>query len=126
MDGHVNDVVSTLESQGKQVEAFSEFYQSKKVFNIDGNNYTWQQIKDDFTNPINPLTGKRKYTSINSQGWIADSDIPNTLMYKANQQWAQKLINEGYEVIDIGYPAGQSLDSSLFYNMELSILFRLP
>jgi hypothetical protein len=123
MDGHLNDVVSTLQGQGKQVEAFSESFQYNKTFNIDGQNYTWQQIKDDFANPINPITGQRKYTSMNQQGWIADSDVPNTLMYKANQQWAQKLIDDGYEIIDIGYPAGQNLDPSLFYNMELSIIF---
>lgn len=123
MEDHVNDVVSTLESQGKRVEAFNDAYQSNKVFNIDGINYTWQQIKDDFTNPINPITGKRKYASINSKGWIADSALPETLMYKANQKWVQKLIDEGYEVIDIGYPKGQNLEPSLFYNMEISTLF---
>jgi len=44
-------------------------------------------------------------------------------MYKANQQWANKLISDGYEVIDMGYPIGQNLGPSLFYNMELSIIF---
>lgn len=63
------------------------------------------------------------HISTNAQGRIADSDIPNTLMYKANQQWVQKIINEGYEVIDIGYPAGQNLGPSLFYNMELLTIF---
>jgi len=123
MDGHVNEVVSALESQGRQVEAFNDIYQSSHSFNIDGQSYTWQQIKDDFTNPMDPITGQRKYATINSQGWIADSDIPNTLMYKANAQWVQALINQSYQVIDIGYPAGQNLDPSLFYNMELTILF---
>ena len=123
MDGHVNDVVSHLQGQGKQVEAFSEAFQKNKSFNIDGQNYSWNQIKDDFANPINPVTGKRKYASINQQGWIADSDVPNTLMYKANQQWANNLVNDGFEIIDMGFPAGQNLGPSLFYNMELSIIF---
>jgi hypothetical protein len=123
MDGHVNEIVNDLQNQGKQVEAFSEAFQRNIAFDIDGQKYSWQQIKDDFANPINPITGQRKYTAINQVGWIADSDIPNTLIFKANQQWANKLITEGFEIIDMGYPPGKNLGPSLFYNMELSIIF---
>lgn len=59
----------------------------------------------------------------NSNGYISEVDLPNTLMYKANQQWVQKLIDDGYEIIDIGYPVGENLDPSLFYTMELNLIF---
>ncbi len=123
MDGHVNEVVAKLQNDNVSVEAFNEKFQDGQVFKIDGQDYTWKQIQDDFSNPIDPITGLRKYSAINDKGWIADSDVPNTLMYKANQQWANKLVGEGFEVIDIGYPAGQNLSPSLFYNMEQSIIF---
>ena len=48
--------------------------------------------------------------------------LPNTLMFKANQQWVQKLLYEGYEIIDIGYPNNVNTPS-LFYNMELNLIF---
>jgi hypothetical protein len=44
-------------------------------------------------------------------------------MYKANKIWADKLKTQSYTVIDIGYPTGQNLPQSVFYNMELSTLF---
>jgi hypothetical protein len=44
-------------------------------------------------------------------------------MYKANKIWVDKLKAQGYTVIDMGYPVGQSLPQSVFYNMELSNLF---
>ena len=50
-------------------------------------------------------------------------ELPKTMMYKANKVWADKLKSQNYTVIDIGYPQGQSLSQSVFYNMELSTLF---
>lgn len=115
MDGHVNDVVSNLQNQGKQVEAFNNLFQANKTFDIDGVTYTWQKIVDDFEN----TNGQYPTNALNR---ITDDALPNTLMYKANQKWAQKLIDEGYEVIDIGYPINEQT-SSLFYEMELSLIF---
>ena len=115
MDGHVNRVVSSLQSEGKQVEAFNDTFQSSTTFNIDGNTYSWQEIVDDFRN-------ENGQYATNSQGWIIDDALPNTLMYKANREWVQKLISEGYEVIDIGYPSNVNT-LSLFYQMELDTLF---
>ena len=115
MDGHVNDVVSNLQNQGKQVEAFNDAFQSGKSFNIDGINYSWQKIVNDFEN----INGQY---ATNNMGRITDKALPNTLMYKANQKWAQKLLDDGYEIIDIGYPANVNTPS-LFYNMELNTIF---
>lgn len=116
MPGHVNEVTAELASQGIQVEAFNDVYQSGKSFTIDGSPYTWEDIKLDFSNSNN------QYLT-NSNGYISEVDLPNTLMYKANQQWVQKLIDDGYEIIDIGYPVGENLDPSLFYTMELNLIF---
>ncbi|GAA0873424.1 hypothetical protein GCM10009117_25710 [Gangjinia marincola] len=114
MDGHVNTVAEELSSQGKQVEVFNDTYQAGKTFDIDGKAHTWQDLADDF----NDLS---KY-SRNEKGWIIDSDLHNTVMYKANKQWADKLIEEGFEVLDMGYPTGVNSES-IFYNMELGIIF---
>lgn len=116
MNGHVEVAADALRLDGKPVEIFSELDQKYNLFNIDGSNKTWQDIVDDFGN------SNGQYQT-NEMGWILDSELPNTMMYKANQIWAEKLIAQGYTIIDIGYPSGQNLPQSVFYNMELSTLF---
>jgi hypothetical protein len=116
MPGHVEDVAAALKAEGKQVEIFSEIYQEKNIFNIDGSNRSWKEIVDDFANKNNQyLKG--------SNGRILDSELPKTMMYKANKFWVDKLKAQSYTVIDMGYPARQTLPSSVFYDMELLNLF---
>jgi len=110
MPGHVDVVTAELANQGKQVEAFNDVYQSGNSFNIDGSLYSW----DDVVNDFNSL--KQQY------GTIPDNVLENSLMFKANQKWVNKLIDEGYEVIDIGYSQGVTSES-IFYNMELQFIF---
>lgn len=43
-------------------------------------------------------------------------------MYKANEKWAEKLVDEGYDIIDMGYPNGVTTES-VFYIMELNTIF---
>ncbi|MET3981040.1 hypothetical protein ABIB62_003559 [Mucilaginibacter sp. UYP25] len=114
MAGHVEDVGANLEGNGKNVELFNEQNQSNKLFNIDGETYTWKEVADDFGN-------KGKYVR-NEKGWIVDSDLKNTLMYKANEQWAGKLAAEKYTVIDMGYPPDVQ-SNSVFYDMERNVIF---
>lgn len=114
MAGHVEDVGANLKANGEQVELFNEQSQSNKKFNIDGETYTWKEISDDFGD-------KSKYIR-NEKGWIVDSDLDNTLMYKANKQWAEKLVNDKYTVIDMGYPPDVQ-SKSVFYDMELNTIF---
>jgi hypothetical protein len=116
MAGHVEDAAATLRAEGKQVEIFSELDQKNNLFNINGTNKSWQDIVDDFGN-------KSGQYLTNDKGWILDSELPKTMMYKANKIWADKLKALGYTVIDIGYPSGASLPQSVFYNMEISTLF---
>ena len=42
-------------------------------------------------------------------------------MFRENQVWAEKLVSEGYTVVDIGNPTQRGL--SVFYEMEKGILF---
>jgi hypothetical protein len=115
MPGHVEDVAAALKAEGKQVEIFGELDQKNNLFNIDGVNKSWDDIADDFKNT------NGQYQTIN--GKILESELPKTMMYKANKIWVDKLKAQGYTVIDMGYPVGQTLPQSVFYNMELSNLF---
>lgn len=56
-------------------------------------------------------------------GNIPDNVLQNSMMYKANKIWAEKLKTQGYTVIDIGYPDGIAT-SSIFYNMELTTIYK--
>jgi hypothetical protein len=115
MPGHVEDVAVALKAEGKQVEIFSKVDQELNTFNIDGTNRSWKNIEDDFANTNNQY--------LTSNGRILDSELPKTMMYKANKIWVDKLKAQGYTVIDMGYPAGQTLPQSVFYDMELLNLF---
>ena len=44
-------------------------------------------------------------------------------MYKANNQWAEKLVIGGYTVLDISFPVN-IYSESILYDMELSIIFK--
>lgn len=114
MKNHVENVAEYLTKQGIEVEVFNLKCQKYSIFDIEGKPYTWQNILDDF----NDL---KKY-SRNTNGWIIDADLPNTLMFKANKIWINKLQRKGFEVLDVGYPKNIS-SPSVFYNMELNELF---
>ena len=55
---------------------------------------------------------------------LPDEVIHTTEFYKQNIKWAQKLVDEGFTVIDIGNPTGKS-DLGPFYGGELSTVFGL-
>ena len=67
--------------------------------------------KDDFANLISDYAPNR----------VPDSEIRKSLIFRENEAWAQKLVNEGYTVVDIGNPTQRGL--SPFYEMEKGILF---
>ena len=105
---------NALTAEGRPVELFTQQDQGAKTFVIDGKEYTWNDLVSDMSDgdyPRDPATG-----------YIPNDALPNTAMYKANQQWAEKLNSEGYEVIDMGYPPGVTSEST-FFNMERGILF---
>jgi hypothetical protein len=57
--------------------------QLDEIFDINGKSYTWADIENDFK------IGKYKKDHVTE--YIPDSELPNTLMYKANKIWAEKL-----------------------------------
>jgi hypothetical protein len=95
------------------IEIFTKEKQAHTTFTIDGKNYSWDEIELDFK------TGS--YTRDRVTGYIPNSEVPNTLMYKANKQWAEKLVDQKFTIYDIGNPNG--LVPSLFYDLELNTIF---
>ena len=52
---------------------------------------------------------------------FTDAELEQLQTYAENEAWAQRIISEGYTVIDIGNPQGNS--SSVFYDMEGRVVF---
>lgn len=52
---------------------------------------------------------------------LSEAQLRATKMFQENLAWAQKLVRDGYTVIDAGAPAGSS--SSVFYEMEKLVIF---
>lgn len=115
MAGHVEVVGAELRASGLDVELFNAECQRNNLFNIKGHDYTWEEIETDFRN----LNGQYQ---VDNNGWITNEELPNTLMYQANEVWANKILNQGYTIIDMGVPPGVTTPS-VFYNMEQSTIF---
>ncbi|WP_271782724.1 fibronectin type III domain-containing protein [Aquimarina algiphila] len=115
--GKANKFLSKLEKlKVKEIKTFDEISQSLKTFIIDGKSYTWQELIEDFKN-------KEGIYKTDSNGQIIKSEIPNTLLYKANKQWCQEIIDEGYEVLDIG-KSFDGNESDTFYELQLEMFFK--
>jgi uncharacterized Zn-binding protein involved in type VI secretion len=121
MDGHVKAVAAQLEEMGVKVEIFDARCQTG-TFDIDGETLTWNALLSDFKNPTNPNTGLPIYKKDPQSGFIADEDVPKTLIYKANKQWAEKMNTDGSTIINMGYPPPPPLPPSPFYNMEMGVI----
>lgn len=106
----IETVGSSLVAEGKQVELFNTFYQQNNVFTIDGVDKTWSQITTEFDDL------KNQY------GNIPDNVLQNSLMYKANKVWAEKIKNQGFTILDFGNPTNETTQS-VFYNIETSTIF---
>lgn len=114
MANHVNDVASQLQNEGKIVEILNDDYLNYS-FNIEGQEWTVNSAWNDMvTNP-----NYDNYKDLN--GFITAEYIELIPMYKVNKKWVEKMVNEGFTIIDIGYPQGVTTES-LFYNMEISTI----
>lgn len=111
----VKKVGSELKSKGYEIELFDKNYFTEDFkFIIEGNSYSWDEITLDMKNGNyirDPITNH-----------VLDIDLPNTLMFKSNKIWANKIKSENYTILDIGNPENIS-KPSLFYNMELFTIF---
>jgi hypothetical protein len=71
-----------------------------------------------FDGNIIPASARREMQeALESGKWLDETSE----MYKANKEWAEKLVNEGYEIMDVGNPLRQG--ESIFYNLETKIIF---
>ena len=115
MKNRLTPFAEALERQGYKVELFSAKYQTKPII-IEGKSYTWGEIETGWKEMM-----ELKYPN---QTWIPYDDInalkntQGTLMYKANQQFIQRALQEG-TIIDIG----KTYDSH-FYDMEILNVFK--
>ncbi|MFT3784279.1 MAG: hypothetical protein QM790_19905 [Nibricoccus sp.] len=77
-----------------------------------------------FDPPLVPQSALDEWQALRAKyapQYIPDSEVVKTSLYKANQQWANKLVADGYTVTDIGSAPGSSL--SPFYEMEKATIF---
>jgi len=56
---------------------------------------------------------------------LSYNDVKKTHAFKENMDWAKKLKDQGYTVLDMGDPFGSNADEGLsaFYDVEKMILF---
>ena len=117
MDGHVIEAGNALGELGYNAELFggrSDLVkktfkdQVDEIITIEEKKYSWKEITTDFK------TGDYEKDPVT--GFIPDSELPNTLIYKTNKVRSETLLSEGYRIIDIGYPSGIS-SKSLFHDM---------
>jgi hypothetical protein len=72
-----------------------------------------------FDGDIIPANARKEFTEALASGKVLDE---TSEMFKANQEWAEKLLKEGYEIIDVGNPL-KTVEESIFYNIELKTIF---
>jgi hypothetical protein len=66
---------------------------------------------------ISASARKEMAEALASGKWLDES----SKIFKANKEWAEKLLKKGYEIIDVGNPLKQG--ESIFYDMEMKIIF---
>lgn len=55
------------------------------------------------------------------KGTVPDNIVKNSMIYKENVKWAEKIKKEGYTVLDTGLGAEDS--KGTFYGMEIKTIF---
>ncbi|MDI3527598.1 MAG: hypothetical protein PWR03_1781 [Tenuifilum sp.] len=99
---------------GDNIELFNKASQKNNKFVIDGVEKTLDKIMNDFKKllkkyEVDYFPYEPKYKSI----------VEGSSLYKANKQFIEKLLMEGYTIIDIG----KTYDS-FFYEMEKSLIYK--
>lgn len=94
MEGGVNDVAAHLEKHGVKVELFDWSDEAR---------IEWYRIKD-----------------LSLNGRIPYDKVVETLAYKENKEWAEKIVRERYTIFDIRDPLGSNVKEgySAFYDIE--------
>lgn len=106
----VRDVYKELVTKGyKNVEIFDEL-----------------SLKGEWLVKYKNASDEMKILTNNWDTWLTNNEILQTKMYQLNKEWAQKLANEGYEVLDMGdipLKAGNYKGFSPFYSIEKLTIF---
>lgn len=75
-----------------------------------------------FDDKIIPTSAQAEFERKTANGnWLNDDELIKTKMFLANKQWATKIKQEGYTILDTGNPNNKGL--SPFYEVEKQILF---
>ncbi len=119
MRDHVYVAAENLISQGYVVEILNDDYLKRLYdegfeFVIEGKKWTVQSAWED-------MTKNSKYDIYRDlNGYIKIEYLDQTIMFKLNKTWIEKANNEGYTILDIGYPKTHDMSLSGFYEMEKS------
>lgn len=98
-----------LRKEGFNVELFDANCQ-KAPFVIDGKSYTFEDLDANFKEVAQKYNGWIPYEPTNAS---IVKDIKSLLFYKANIQFIERIIREGYSIVDIG-----QVSDSYFCDLE--------
>jgi hypothetical protein len=103
----VVDFQHALDSKGFKTERF-------------GGDMVKQEWRDEMA-ALGKIHGKPGRPGSNF--WILPDDIiKNSVVFKENMKWVQKLKDEGYTIVDIGNPNNKG--SSVYYDNEVKLAFK--
>lgn len=86
-----------------------------KPFIIEGKKYIFNTISDDFASIATKY--ENNWIPYDKSNSIIINDVKNSLLYKANEQFIEKIIREDYTIIHIGQTA-----ESYFCDMENELI----
>lgn len=98
-----------LRKEGFNVELFDADCQ-KTPFVIDGKSYTFEDLDANFKDVAQKYNGWIPYEPTNAS---IVKDIKSLLFYKANIQFIERILREGYSIVDIG-----QVNDSYFCDLE--------
>ena len=113
MKNRIEPTAKKLQERGCDIELFNIQFQ-KQTFIIDGKEYYFKDLTKNFDDIKQEYYKNSPWIPYNEESKII---IQSTLMYRANKLFIEKLIKEGYSIIDIG-----ASYNSHFYDMETSLL----
>lgn len=114
MSKRIEPAADVLRKEGFSVELFNDKCQIKP-FIIEGKKYIFNTISDDFASIATKY--ENNWIPYDKSNSIIINDVKNSLLYKANEQFIEKIIREDYTIIHIGQTA-----ESYFCDMENELI----
>ncbi len=109
MQNRIEPAAEVLRKEGFTVELFNDKCQTKP-FIIDGEHCTFEKLNSDWMDKLRHYNNG-EYVNYTDPG--AKEFFESTKMYKANEQFIKRIIDEDYTIIHIGQTA-----DSYFCDME--------